>query len=60
MAVPKLRERMKNRKGKVVNDNEKSMSNKSVYLSMKYDYDKGLLTGYRLKKFLEMKEEFEE
>ena len=60
MAVPSSRELSKNRKGSMYKQTPNNYSDKSRYLSLKLDYDRGLLTGYKMKEFERLKRVFEE
>lgn len=61
MAIPKARELMGKRlKNKIIKDDVVDFSEKSIYLAMKYDYDRGCLSNYKVQKFLELRDKYEE
>lgn len=60
MATPKRTDKAAHRRKKsITNTKEMIMTDKSKYLAMKYDYDNGSLSQYKIDEYLRLKEIFE-
>jgi hypothetical protein len=51
MAVPTRAELAAGRKGSIYNNKDFVVSDKSKYLAMKWDYDRGILSEYKKKEY---------